>query len=305
MEPLNIALDEKLGDGESAAIRLAIEPPIHQGLHLAAERDERLLFRGVWHRDEARKRHHQLPRDCEACNDATVPENSVRNQSLVNPTEIAPMTSAPLFRFQSQPNAGNGPEIIQLPQACTDATLRRMLLSHAAAVPTASGEPQAVEIICDDASVLTEHAFAVLNKGELEQLVKRVTAVRLHGYAAITPYGLRHMSEYFTALEAIELPNATHLDREHVEILAHNHGLVDVAIPDASQAHECAWSLATLPSLTRLDLSWVALSEEALRKLLVSSSLRFLAVCSYEISDSVQSELEQRHSQCEIEWHRV
>lgn len=258
-------------------------------------------------RDEVCETHHQLPRDCETCNDATGPDNGVRSQSLANLTETAPMTSAPVFRFQSQPIAGNGPEIIQLPQACTDATLRHTLLSHAAAVPTVSGEaqPPAVEITCDDASALTEHAFAVLNKGDLEQLVKRVTAVRLHGYAAITSYGLRHISEYFTSLRAIELPNATHLDQEHVEILTHNHGLVDVAIPDASQAHECAWSLATLPSLTRLDLSWVALAEEALRKLLGSRSLRFLAACSYEISDSVQSELEQRHPQCKIEWHRV
>lgn len=258
-------------------------------------------------RDEVCETPHQLTRDCEACNDATGPENGVRSQSLANLTETAPMTSAPLFRFQSQPIAGNGPEIIQLPQACTDATLRHTLLSHAAAVPAVSGEaePPAVEITCDDASALTEYAFAVLNKAELGQLVKRVTAVRLYGYAAITPYGLRHMSEYLTDLRAIELPNAMHLDHEHVEILTHNHGLVDVAIPDASQAHECAWSLATLPSLTRLDISWVALSEEALRKLLGSRSLRFLAACSYEISDSVQYELEQRHSQCEIEWHRV
>ena len=217
------------------------------------------------------------------------------------------MASAPLFRFQAPPNDDINPEIIQLPKACTDATLRHVLLSHAAAVSQVGGESQlpGLEIICDDASGLTEHAFAVVNKVELEQLVKRVTAVRLHEYAAITPYGLRHMSEYFTNLRAIELPNATHLDREHVEILAHNHGLVDVAIPDASEAYECAWSLAKLPSLTRLDISWVALAEEPLRKLLGSRSLRFLAVCSFEISDSVQSELEQWHPQCKIEWHRV
>jgi hypothetical protein len=217
------------------------------------------------------------------------------------------MTPAPLFRFQVQPKDGSNLEIIRLPNACTDATLRNTLLDRAGAVSQASRDAQSteVEIVCDNASALTEHAFAALNKEELGQLVKRVTAVRLHGYAAITAYGLRHMSEYLTSLRAIELPNAIHLGREHVEILTHNHGLVDVAIPDASQAYECAWSLAKLPSLTRLDISWVALAEEPLRKLLRSRSLRFLAVCSFEISDSVQVELEQQHPQCRIEWHRV
>lgn len=224
-----------------------------------------------------------------------------------HPRDRTPMKPDHLFRFQPQPNTGNNVVAIQLPKACTDAALRDMLLSHASAIAQQSGDanPPALEITCDDARALSEHAFAVLNRAELEPLVQRVTAVRLHEFAAITPYGLRHMSEYFTDLKAIELPNATHLDREHVEILAHNHGLVDVAIPNATQAYECAWSLARLPSLTRLDISWVALSEEALRKLLLSRSLRFLAVCSYDISDSVQSELEHRHPHCKIEWHRV
>jgi len=217
------------------------------------------------------------------------------------------MKSSHHFRFQSEQNACNNVGIIHLPNACTDTALRDMLLSHAAADCTAGRvvQPTEVEIICDDASALTDYAFAALHKAELQQLVRRVTAVRLNGYAAITQYGMRPLSEYLTDLRAIELPNASHLGREHVEILTQNHGLVDVAIPDASQAYECAWSLASLPSLTRLDISWVALSEEALRKLLVSPSLRFLAACSYEISDSVQTELEQRHPQCRIEWHRI
>lgn len=257
--------------------------------------------------DELRETRHRFPHNDEACNDAAGPHNGWHSESLAIATESTPMTSARLFRFQAQPIAGNNLEIIQAPKGCDDATLRDMLLSHAAAVSAVSGEaqPPSLEITCDDASALTEHAFAALHKVELEHLVKRVTAVRLYEYAAVTPYGLRHMSEYFTNLWAIELPNATHLDREHVEILAHNHGLVDVAIPDACQAYECAWSLARLPSLTRLDISWVALSEEAVRKLLDNRSLRFLALCSFEISDSVQSELEYQYPQCEIEWHRV